>query len=98
MALQQSGLYTEFSAQQAAMAMAAAAAAKSQSHSSTTTTSRLPVNLSSLTPVPRNQLNLEGGSSGGGISGRGPSMEHEQTMDTNVKEAAMMQVRRESVL
>ena len=93
MALKQSGLYTHLSAQQAAVAVAAAAAEAARAsngqagQSSPSSTSRLPVNLSSLTPVPRSQLNLD-------IGGRGSSVEQErESMAARVKEAAMMQVK-----
>ena len=94
MALKQSGLYTHLSAQQAAVAVAAAAAEAARAsangqagQSSPSPTSRLPVNLSSLTPVPRSQLNLD-------IGGRGSSVEQErESMAARVKEAAMMQVK-----
>ena len=101
MALKQSGLYTHLSAQQAAVAVAAAAAearAASNGHARQSTPSpssqaRLPVNLSSLTPVPRSQLNLDVG------GGRGSSVEQErESMNTRVKEAAMMQVRKVCLL
>ena len=102
MALKQSGLYTHLSAQQAAVAVAAAAAeaarASANGHAGQSTPSstssstaaahaRLPVNLSSLTPVPRSELNLD-------IGGRGSSVEQDrESMAARVKEAAMMQVR-----
>ena len=99
MALKQSGLYTHLSAQQAAVAVAAAAAeaarasangqvaGQSSTHSSSMAQTRLPVNLSSLTPVPRSELNLD-------IGGRGSSVEQDrESMAARVKEAAMMQVR-----
>ena len=103
MALKQSGLYTHLSAQQAAVAVAAAAAeaarASANGHAGQSTPSstssstaaahaRLPVNLSSLTPVPRSELNLD-------IGGRGSSVEQDrESMAARVKEAAMMQVRK----
>ena len=105
MALKQSGLYTHLSAQQAAVAVAAAAAeaarasangqvaGQSSTHSSSMAQTRLPVNLSSLTPVPRSQLHLDIGGGGGG-GGRGSSVEQErESMAARVNEAAMMQVR-----
>ena len=90
MALKQSGLYTHLSAQQAAAAVAAAAAEAAAARAATATNghaaaaagqARLPVNLSSLTPVPRSQLNLDVG------------REREEIMAARVKEAAIMQVR-----
>ena len=88
LALKQSGLYTHLSAQQAAAAVAAAAAEAAAARAATSTNghavagqARLPVNLSSLTPVPRSQLNLDVG------------REREEIMAARVKEAAIMQVR-----
>ena len=92
MALKQSGLYTHLSAQQAAAAVAAAAAEAAAARAATATNghaaaaagqARLPVNLSSLTPVPRSQLNLDVGRERG----------REEIMAARVKEAAIMQVR-----
>ena len=93
MALKQSGLYTHLSAQQAAAAVAAAAAEAAAARAATATNghaataasghARLPVNLSSLTPVPRSQLNLD----------VGREREREEIMAARVKEAAIMQVR-----
>ena len=91
MALKQSGLYTHLSAQQAAAAVAAAAAEAAAARAATATNghaaaaagqARLPVNLSSLTPVPRSQLNLDVGRE-----------REEEIMAARVKEAAIMQVR-----
>ena len=84
LALKQSGLYTHLSAQQAAAAVAAAAAEAAAARAATATNgqARLPVNLSSLTPVPRSQLNLDVG------------REREEIMAARVKEAAIMQVRK----
>ena len=92
LALKQSGLYTHLSAQQAAAAVAAAAAEAAAARAATNGQAgaaagqaRLPVNLSSLTPVPRSQLNLDVGRE---------QREREEIMAARVKEAAIMQVRR----